>query len=470
MSDAPEAMTLKKESEVDWDIEADIVVVGSGGCGMTAALAAAQQGAETILLEKERRIGGNTALSTGMIPAAGSRLQRQAGIQDSVEAMAADIQAKNRGGSDPDLTLHLCRQSAALVEWLMDHAGVTLELVTDFKYPGQSCCRMHAPPARTGAALTEQLWRAVQNHDRIEPVLSAPACGLVVDDAGGVTGVVVQRSGTEYIRSGKVILALSGFGANRRMVERYCPEISTGEYGGVHSNTGEGIEWGTELGAATDNMDAYQGHGSVAFPHGTLVTWAVVVNGGFLVNRQGLRFGNESEGYSEYAVKVLRQTDRLAFMIFDDRIYQSVLPFADFRTCVEAGAVIRAETPESLADQFHIDRSAFAATIEAVHAVAAGGRDPFGRPHFAHVLESPFYGVQVTGALFHTQGGLRVDKRARVMRPDGRAIENLYAGGGTAAGVSGAGAAGYIAGNGLLTALGWGKIAGDDAGASFKRP
>ena len=97
-------------------------------------------------------------------------------------------------------------------------------------------------------------------------------------------------------------------------------------------------------------------------------------------------------------------------------------------------------------------------------------RDRFGRAHFARVLEPPFYGIQVTGALFHTQGGLRVDKRARVMRPDGRAIENLYAGGGTAAGVSGAGAAGYLAGNGLLTALGWGKIAGDDAGASFKRP
>jgi fumarate reductase flavoprotein subunit len=217
------------------------------------------------------------------------------------------------------------------------------------------------------------------------------------------------------------------------------------------------------LGAATDNMDAYQGHGSVAFPHGTLVTWAVVVNGGFLVNREGRRFGDETEGYSSYGVKVLRQTDRLAFEIFDERIYRSVLVFPDFQACIEAGAVMRADSVESLADQFRVDPAGLAETLNSFNRAASEGGDPWGRTQFAEPLSAPFYGVQVTGALFHTQGGLRVDKRARVLRPDGKPVGNLYAGGGTATGISGSGSAGYIAGNGLLTALGWGKIAGEDA-------
>ncbi|MFQ5858928.1 MAG: FAD-dependent oxidoreductase, partial [Anaerolineae bacterium] len=219
-------------------VEADVVVVGAGGCGMTAALAAARRGAQVLLLEKARRPGGNTALSTGMVPAAGTRFQQEAGVDDSPEVMAQDILTKNQGTSDSEMTFHLCQQSASLVEWLADEVGVELQLVTDFLYPGHTRNRMHVPPARTGAELARQLWEAVNRQEGVRPVFEAPVGGLVVDDSAVVVGVTVKRAGVEYVRCRKVILATDGFGGNREMVARYCPEILDGIYFGFEGNTG----------------------------------------------------------------------------------------------------------------------------------------------------------------------------------------------------------------------------------------
>ena len=139
-------MTIELSSLRQFDVQVDVVVVGAGGCGMVAALAAARQGAQVLLLEKDRRVGGNTAMSTGMIPAAGTLLQREGGIEDSAKIMARDILAMHQGGSNPEMTQHLCGQSASLVEWLVDDLGVTLEVVTEFNYRGQSRQRMPAHP------------------------------------------------------------------------------------------------------------------------------------------------------------------------------------------------------------------------------------------------------------------------------------------------------------------------------------
>ena len=435
---------------------------------MTAALAAAQSGAAVLLLEKERRPGGNTALSSGMIPAAGTRLQLQAGIDDTPERMARDILAKNHNSSDPAMTLRVCRESAPLVDWLAEQVGVPIQVVTDFNYPGHAHHRMHAHPQRTGAALAEELWKAICRDDCIEAVCSAPVRGLVAGESGEVAGVTVERSEIEHVRARKVILASSGFGADRQMVERYCPEIVDAIYFGTAGNTGEGIRWGMELGAAVQHMDAYQGHGSVAHPHGILLTWIVMAQGGFLVNRGGVRFGDESEGYSSYAVHVLRQPGGVAYEIFDQPILDAVRDFPDFKMCVEAGAVRSAGSTEALAEILGIDAAGLLHTLNEYNEIAAGrSKDAFRRADIARPLHPPFYGVQVTGALFHTQGGLKVDPQARVLRSDGTILPNLYAGGGTAVGVSGQGAQGYLAGNGLLAALVLGRIAGLDAAASL---
>jgi fumarate reductase flavoprotein subunit len=214
-------------------------------------------------------------------------------------------------------------------------------------------------------------------------------------------------------------------------------------------------------------MDAYQGHGSVAYPHGTLVTWVVIFNGGFMVNKLGERFGDETEGYSAFGVRVLRQPDGLAYDIYDGRIHSAVQSFGDYQDCLQAGAIYHADTLEELAQKLKLPADSLSQTLADYERAAQVGKDEFGRTSFGE-LKPPYYGVQVTGALFHTQGGLRIDQRARVLKKDGTVIPNLYAGGGVAVGVSGRGANGYLAGNGLLAALGWGKVAGQVAGRAIR--
>lgn len=463
---------VKKEDEISWDLETDIAVVGSGACGMIAALAAAERGVEVLLVEKEKKIGGNTALSQGMIPAAGTRFQKAAGIDDSPELMAEDIFKKNNRESDPEITLHLCRESKSLIEWLVDSVGIHLDIVTDFIYPGHSRMRIHAPTTRKGTQIVNELRNIIGTKDNILITEHAPAKDLIaLEGEGAVVGLDVERVGQALnrVRAKKVILACNGFGRNPEMLKKYIPEMADAFYFGHEGNTGEGILWGMELGAATEQMGAYQAHGSVAYPHATLLTWVVILNGGFQVNRHGRRFANEYTGYSEHAIDVLQQDEKVAVEIFDERIYQSVLGFEDFQQCIQMGAMKRGETIGELAEQFRLPREEVQTTLETYNRAAEGkALDPMGRQNFQGPLRPPFYGVRVTGALFHTQGGLKINKRAEVVRKDGSVIPNLYAGGGVAVGLSGSGVKGYLSANGLLAATVLGKIAGEEAAKALK--
>ena len=158
-------------------------------------------------------------------------------------------------------------------------------------------------------------------------------------------------------------------------------------------------------------MDAYQGHASVAVPDNILLTYAVIMEGGFQVNQHGRRFGNEPVGYSETAVAVLAQPGGVVWDIYDERLHQLGLAFDDYHQVLEAGAIQTADTPEELATALGIDSAGLTQTMAEYQAAAAGEiEDPFGRLDCTH-LEPPFYGAKVTGALFHTQGGLKVDFR-----------------------------------------------------------
>jgi len=439
-----------------------LVVVGAGAGGMVAALAAAKCGARVLVLEKGNEPAGNTARSTGLIPAAGTRLQREAGVlDDSPELMAEDIFAKNGHESDPEITHLLCEESGSLIEWLVDEIGCEMLCYTDFLYPGQSRHRMHGPKESYGSELVRQLESGIRREPRIELRTDTPVEGLLWDGRR-VSGVETADGPTE---AGAVVLALNGFGGDREMVREYLgPEVGAALYYGSPNNTGEGIRWGIALGAATVHMSSYQGHASVAFPDGPLVTWAVVVNGAILVNREGERFGCETVGYSEYAGAVMAQPGGEAWEIFDQEVYESSRG-TRFEEVIEAGKVRRFENLEELAETFGLPDGAVSASVEEGNRAARGeAPDPFGRGEFSGgPLEPPFYGVHVRGALFHTQGGLRVDARARVLKADGRHIPDLYAGGGTAVGVSGSGYKGYSSGNGLLAATVLGKIAGEAA-------
>ena len=429
---------------------------------MVTALAAAKRGVEVLVLEKGAVPAGNTVRSTGLIPAAGTRFQREAGIlDDTPELMAKDIFEKNDHESDPELTRLLCEESAPLVEWLADEVGCEMVCFTDFLYPGQSRLRMHGPKTHYGSELARQLENAVRNEPGVELLKNSPVDDLIWDGKR-VSGVETSDG---VIEAGAVILALNGFGGNQEMVEEYLsPEAAAALYYGSPNNTGEGIRWGIALGAAIQQMGSYQGHASVAAPEGPLVTWGVVVNGAILVNRDGRRFGDETVGYSEYAGAVMAQPGSEAWEVFDEEVYEASRG-TRFDEVVEAGKVVHSETLEDLAETFGLPAGTLAETVEDTNRSIRGEMpDPFGREEFGDgPLEPPFYSIHVRGALFHTQGGLKVDSRARVLRSDGSPIPGLYAAGGTAVGISGKGYKGYSSGNGLLAATVLGRISGEAA-------
>jgi fumarate reductase flavoprotein subunit len=223
------------------------------------------------------------------------------------------------------------------------------------------------------------------------------------------------------------------------------------------------------LGAATAHMSGYQGHGLVCAGYATRLTPEVPQLGALVVNVHGERFAREDQGYSEFARVVLAQPRGVAVAIFDQRIYDIVAPTDHFRDTIAAGALRSARTVAALAAAFKLPPQVLQASIDECNAGADGAADRFGRTTFGAPLAPPYYGALITGALAHTQGGLVVDVYARVLREDGRPIPNLYAGGGTAAGISGDGPAGYLSGNGLLSALGLGLIAGEHAAAQILR-
>lgn len=449
---------------MNWDAEVDIAVVGAGGCGLIAALAASDLGAEVVILEKTEHVLGNTAGSAGMIQAAGTSFQREAGINDSPEQMAIDIFNKNGYESDKELTLAVCRASGPMVEWMVDKLEIKLSLFLEFQWPGHSHQRMHAPQSRGGLDLVNQLRREVAKREDIYLMLQSPVTKLLTGDNGEIIGVETSTpNGIQRIGAKKVILACNGFGGNKEMVQQYIPEVADILYFGYEANTGDAIKWGAELGAQLENMSCFQGHASVASSQGILVTWGGVMNGGFLVNQLGDRFGDESEGYSEYALEVMKQPGRIAFYIMDEEIHKSLLTIEDYKNLTQLNGLKIADTPQGLAQKFGLPEARFSSSLEQFNQAVQNGHDSFGRTWFPKKLIPPFYGVQVEPALFHTQGGLKINVNAEVLSTDGVPIPNLYAGGGAAVGVSGRKPKGYMSGNGLLAALGFGFIAGRHA-------
>jgi fumarate reductase flavoprotein subunit len=445
------------------DAEADVVVAGAGGAGLAAALAAGDAGLATILLEAREtfREDSNTAMSTSMIPAADTRVQREAGIGDSAAQFRDDIMKKTGGKADATVTDALIEAGPPLIDWLIERWEIPLELATEFLYPGHTALRCHAVSDRSGATLHRHLMEALATLDDV--VLACPARLTAVEvEEGRVAVAVLERpDGTsERIATRAVVLATNGFGASSELVERHCPEIAEGLYFGGEGSNGDALAIGERFGADTACLDAYQGHGSVAHPHGVLLTWGTVVQGAVLVNARGERFADESPGYSELACDVLEQPGAIAWMVYDGRIDAGLRTFADYQRCLEAGAVEEGADVAELAQLVECDAAVLGKTLAAAESVATGAAsDPFGRTAWEAPLEPPYRAVRVTGALFHTQGGLVVDRRARVLAA-GEPIEGLYAAGGAAVGISGHGAAGYLAGNGLLTALGLGFVAG----------
>jgi fumarate reductase flavoprotein subunit len=349
---------------------------------------------------------------------------------------------------------------------VLEGKGLPFEIVDGFLYPGHRVLRMHTMPEKTGATFMTRLEQLAQQ-DGVDILTEALVTELWVDAQDRILGVGYQRPDgqLEHLGCQCLLLACNGFGGNTQMVSELLPEMVRAVFAGHQGNDGTAIVWGQQLGLRMADMDAYQGHGSWAMPHNALVTWAFIMEGGVQVNALGRRFNDETGGYSEAAVHVLAQPGAIAWNVFDDPLLQLLRGFPDFRDAEAAGALRTASDLAGLAAIIGCDPLTLQATLDEI---APGHTDSLGRT-FKRSLTAPYHAIKVTGALFHTQGGLDIDVQARVLRADGQPMPNLFAAGGAARGVSGRGADGYLAGNGLLSAVGGGWLAAATMAAQLQQ-
>lgn len=432
-----------------------VAIVGAGACGLVSALSLRDAGIECVVLERDAVPSGSTALSSGLIPACGTRMQHALGVEDSVALFSSDIARKTHGTAAPHLVQAYTSAVGPAIDMLAERHGLDFHVQEGFLFPSHSVLRMHSVREKTGAALVAALERAAQAAGA-DIVTEATVRTLWVDDTRRVHGVSFERpdGSVEHLACDVLVLACNGFGGNAAMVRELLPEMRDAPFAGHTGNDGSAIAWGRAMGARLADLGGYQGHGSWATPHGALISWAMMMEGAIQINARGERFHRETDGYSEAAVKVLAQPGGVAWYVMDAPLLALGRSFPDFVAAEAAGAV-----------KACADVAALAALIGGADpaVVAAACASAPRRP-----LQAPFHVVKVTGALFHTQGGLDIDARCRVLREDGRPFPNLLAAGGAARGVSGNAVWGYMSGNGLLSAVGGGAIAAATAAAQLQ--
>src|SRR5579885_3130526 len=300
-------MTIKPAEGIAFPVTVPVLVTGGGACGLIAALAARDAGADVLVVERDRTPRGSTALSSGFIPAAGTRFQRAKGIEDSPALLTADLMAKNKGRSSRAVTPRVAERAGPTLEWLADRHQVPFDVIDGFLYPGHSVLRMHATPKRTGADLMQYLLAAVERAG-VECLTNAQAVALFAEGGGRISGVEIARpdGARELAGCSALVLACNGYGGNPDLVRQFIPEMADAIYFGHTGNQGDALRWGEALGGVGRDLGCYQGHGSGAHPHGILVTWALMMEGGFQVNLKGRRFSNEHRGYAEQAMNSRR--------------------------------------------------------------------------------------------------------------------------------------------------------------------
>ncbi|MBI2911955.1 MAG: FAD-dependent oxidoreductase [Chloroflexi bacterium] len=436
---------------------AEIVVVGAGSAGLAAALAAAQQDARVLLVEKTDAPGGNSALTTG-IHAAGSRFQRAQGIEDAPLGLAEEIQQRNRGRADPVLIQSVVQDSAGVLEWMADLAGI--EFRVSEHAAGGTVPRTHV--CGGGWAFVRQVMAAAERSENIRVLWSTPVRSLQLGTGGAVTGIVTAAGA---ISAPKVILATGGFGGNREMLARYAPLLADVPYHGHLANVGDGHRMGIEAGGVAVHMDGALAYPCYFSPLHFPVPQPLIHMGAILVDRQGRRFADETKFPGVPAARILEMPGKCAYEIFDERVFKRAE--GELGRVVQTRILERADSASDLAQRLGIEAAGLEQTIREHNSAAERGRDQFGRAVSAP-LGTPLYGVRVWAALYTTVGGLRVNTSGQVLHADGTPIPNLYAAGDVTEGLTGPGADSYLPGNGQMAAIVLGKRAAEHAVASLR--
>ena len=490
-------------------VDTDIVIVGAGGAGMTAAIAAANEGKNVVIVESQAMVGGNSVRSTGGMNAAKTPAQDEnefaesAGVEktletaasewagneaitaladtvagqwaeyqanpvgyfDSVELMELDTLIGGHGTNDPALVEALCSNSADAIAWLSEQ-GIELTSVSSFG--GASVKRIHRPVDSEGKTISVgsymiPLLQAKCEELGVEFIMNTTANEILTDANGAAVGIAAtDKNGAAVTVNAKaVILATGGFGANLDMVVEYKPDLAGFMTTNAPGAQGQGIDMAVAIGAGTVDMDQIQIHPTVEANTAALITEGLRGDGAILVNAEGNRFTDEVGTRDVVSAAEIAQTGSYSWLVIDQAMADASSVIQGY---IKNGYTVTGETYEELAEAMGVDAAAFAATMDKWNAaVAAGVDEEFGRTSFANPLDTaPYYAIKVTAGIHHTMGGLTINPQTQVLAGDGTVSAGLYAAGEVTGGFHGGN---RLGGNAVADFVVFGRIAGEQAAA-----
>ncbi len=440
----------------------DVVVVGSGGAGLAAAMEAKNAGANVVVIEKNAIVGGNTNRATGGMNAAGTPYQEAKGITDTPEVMYEDTMKGGKNINDPALVKILSEKSADAIAWL---ASLGADLTDVGAAGGATNNRIHRPA--NGSKVGEEVIRVLSTKVEeagIEIRTKTEAIELLTKD-GAVTGVKVKTKDGEAILNAKVVvMATGGFGANEEMFSELKPSLKGFKTTNQAGATGDGIKMAQAIGADVVDLDQIQTHPTVELTTAEMITEGVRGEGAILINRDGKRFIDELKTRDVVSEAILAQKEQSAFLVFNQEIRDN---YKAIEAYMQLGIISEFKTVEELAKFMGADAATTQATIDAYANSITGATDEMGRTNFGKITfkEGPWYAVEVSPAVHHTMGGLKINTNTQVLNTSGQPIKGLYAAGEVVGGVHGAN---RLGGNAVADIIVFGRIAGQEAAKEAK--
>lgn len=458
---ASTAGTSDKKEET---LEADVVVIGAGGAGMTAAITAAQAGKTVIIIEKAPIVGGNTSRATGGMNAAETKYQKEAGIEDSVELFIEDTMKGGYEKNNPVLVKTMAENSSDAIDFL-DSIGAHLSDVG--KAGGASVNRSHRPVDESGKILSVgsylvPIFEQAAKDQNVTFYTETEATEIIMQD-GKAVGVKATSADANYTINAKaVILATGGFGGNLAMVESYKPELAGYVTTNASTITGDGIKMAEAVGANLVDMQEIQIHPTVVQSNGALITESLRGDGAILVNNKGERFTNEVLTRDVVSANIIAEEGNSAWLIVDQKMFDDSNVIQGY---VNKGYMIEGATIADLAKAMEIDEATLTATIDNWVAMVKAGTDKdFGRDDLATVKydlsTAPYYAVKIAPGVHHTMGGVEINEKTEVINADGNVIPGLFAAGEVTGGVHGGN---RLGGNAVADIIVFGRIAGQTA-------
>lgn len=438
------------------DTVTDVVVIGAGASGMSAAIEAADAGFDVILLEKMPYVGGNTARATAGINIVGSPFQEEMGIADSKELFVNDVLVSGHSLNNKIMVEKLANESSDALNWLGEMGA---DLTDIGILAGHAVPRTLRPSGGqpVGSEIVRVLKKNVDEKG-IDLRLENKAISILTEASGEVSGVsVIDRSGRTYtIHTKNVIIATGGFGGSPEMYVYYNQELKGYKTTNSPSATGDFITLVAPLDVKLVDMSYIQTHPTVSYEYGMLITEAIRGNGGILINNKGLRFSDELENRDLLSADILSQPDQEVYLVFNEEIKTSLASSSDY---INMDIILSADTLDSLAEQMRIDKQTFQKTIVNYNQFVAQQSDTdFGRRSLERTLESgKYYAIQVIPGVHYCMGGILIDEKARAIDSKGQIIKGLYASGEATGGIHGLN---RLGGNSLLDAVVFGRIAG----------